>query len=88
LVAGLDTPLLPEAGTSSSTAPELQAVFEAGQGRVCALLEWLAQVRDRLPRARIEAIDAALRRYMSRQLKWELATSARPMFAEISSGAE
>jgi hypothetical protein len=88
LVAGLDTPLLPEAGTSSRTAAELQAVFEVGQGRVCALLEWLAQVRDRLPRARIEAIDAVLRRYMSQQLKWELSTSARPMFAEISSGAE
>jgi len=41
-----------------------------------------------LPRARIEAIDVALRRYMSQQLKWELSTSARPMFGEISSGAE
>ena len=56
--------------------------------RVCALLDWLEAQREQLDPLLAAAIDEALSDYMHRQLKWELKTSAKPMFAEISSGTE
>lgn len=56
--------------------------------KVCELLDWLDAQRGTLDPQRHAAIDAAVAQYMHRQLKWEISTSAKPMFAEMSSGTE
>lgn len=56
--------------------------------KVCDLLDWLEAQRATLDPQRHAAIDAAVAQYMHRQLKWEISTSAKPMFAEMSSGTE
>ena len=55
---------------------------------VCELITGLQEHRRQWPATGTAPIEEALRDYMSRQLRWELATSAKPMFAEISSGTE
>lgn len=66
----------------------LEAARDQGDQRVCALIDWLEAHREHWPAERITAIDDALRHYMNRQIRWELTTSAKPMFAEISSGSD
>lgn len=58
---------------------------DRGDGEVAALIDWLAGQPDRPP---IVAANAAIDAYLSRQIRHELATSPRPMFAEISLGRE
>lgn len=69
-------------------AAELEALRDDGDARVCELIDWLAAHRASLPAWTAAQVDAALHRYMARQLKWDMATSAKPMFEEISRGAE
>jgi hypothetical protein len=72
---------LPEART-------LEAMRDAGDARICDLIDWLATNRAHLPpevAARAESIVDA---YLARQAKYEISTSARPMFVEMSGGAE
>jgi hypothetical protein len=86
---GIDAAQLPLSvalGTVDVKAMEVRR--DDNDSRVCALLDWIESRRGQLEPARIAAIDSALRHYMHRQLKWELSTSAKPMFAEISSGTE
>lgn len=87
--AGVDHALLPD--VSDAALPQMRALEAArdeGDRRVCALLDWLEAERETLGADKAVVIDAALGRYMQRQIKFELATSAKPMFAEISSGVE
>ncbi|MCK9284053.1 MAG: hypothetical protein M0P39_07195 [Rhodocyclaceae bacterium] len=86
---GVEASLLPEAGSADGIDMRaLEACRDDNDRRVCALLDWIDDQRSTLAPQRAAAIDEALRRYMQRQLKWELSTSAKPMFAEISSGSE
>jgi hypothetical protein len=85
----VDAALLPlpmERGSVDVKA--MEARRDDNDRRVCALLDWLEAQRGQLDPLRSAAIDEALSSYMHRQLKWELKTSAKPMFAEISSGTE
>lgn len=86
---GVDAALLPL--PAAAALPEmraLEACRDEGDRRVCALLDWLDARRTTLGADRSAAIDAALSRYMHRQIKFELGTSAKPMFAEISGGTD
>ena len=83
----VDAALLPlSIETGDVKAMELRR--DDNDRRVCALLDWLEAQREQLDPLLAAAIDEALGDYMHRQLKWELKTSAKPMFAEISSGTE
>ena len=88
LLVGLDAPQVPLRPASKLMARALEAVRDANDGRICALIEWLDDQRNAVGPDRAQAIEALLRQYMNRQLKWELETSAKPMFAEMSSGSE
>lgn len=88
LVEGLGAPALPEAAPPGADAAELEAQRDANDGSVCELISWLAGNASRMETDRATAINAALHNYMNRQLKFELSTSAKPMFAEMSSGTE
>jgi hypothetical protein len=86
---GVEAARLPELPTADvADLRTLEAARDQGDQRVCELIDWLDAQRDALPAERAGAIDQALRHYMNRQIRWELTTSARPMFAEISSGCE
>jgi hypothetical protein len=87
LLAGIEAPALPQAPTSGMNLQALEALRDSNDGSLCALIDWNAR-KSTLEAGTSEAIEAALRQCMDRQLKLELQTSARPMFAEISSGAE
>ncbi|GLR67865.1 hypothetical protein GCM10010909_25460 [Acidocella aquatica] len=62
-------------------ARELEALRDAGDAAVSALIGWLTAHE-------YPAGDAAVETYIHQQLKHELKTSAKPMFAEISLGKE
>lgn len=57
------------------------AARDAGDAAVSRLIEWLAANPH-------HGADAAVATYLQRQLRHELTTSARPMFAEISLGRD
>jgi hypothetical protein len=71
-----------------ATSAELERIRDEGDARVCDLIDWLAQRRDGLPSTVVAKADATIRTYMRRQLQWEMKTSAKPMFDEISRGSE
>jgi hypothetical protein len=74
------------AGLPSAT--ELETMRDQGDAQLCELIDWLASRRDNLSPAAVAPADAIIERYLNRQLKWELTTSAKPMFDEISRGSE
>lgn len=88
LVEGLDAPALPQAASGSSASPVLEALRDANEGCVTDLIVWLSEHDSSIDADKAAAIDAALHAYMNRQLKHELVTSAKPMFAEMSAGEE
>jgi hypothetical protein len=69
-------------------AADLETHRDEGDARVCELIDWLAAHRPALEGATLARIEEALDRYMTRQIKWDISTSAKPMFEEISRGAE
>jgi hypothetical protein len=70
------------------SATALETMRDQGDARLCELIDWLASRRDALSPAAVAHADAIIERYLNRQLKWELTTSAKPMFDEISRGSE
>jgi len=70
------------------TATELETMRDQGDRWLCELIDWLASRRDTLSQPAVARADAIIERYLNRQLKWELTTSAKPMFDEISRGSE
>jgi hypothetical protein len=72
---------LPDAST-------LEATRNAGDEQLCRMIDWLAEQREALPAAVAARADAIIDDYLNRQLKWEIETSAKPMFTEISRGRE
>lgn len=88
-LAGTGAPPLPETQTAGHVAAaDLQALFEAAQTRVCALLEWTFAHPRRDSDEDLIAVRRALNRYAQDQIRFEIESSARPMFAQISSGTE
>lgn len=86
---GVDADRLPE--VTAPALPDLRALEasrDEGDRRVCGLIDWLEDHRAQLPTTQAAAIEAALNHYMHRQIRWELKTSAKPMFAEMSSGTD
>ncbi len=69
-------------------ADELEAARDAGDRRICALIDWLAANKATVAPGALARSAAAIDRYLNRQLRFELATSAKPMFGEMSGGAE
>jgi hypothetical protein len=67
---------------------EIEAMRNHGDERISALIDWLAAHQDSVSTEVAAHIEATIDRYLHRQLKWELSTSAKPMFVEISGGAE
>lgn len=86
LVANLDAPPLPTAPLSGMNLRALEVLRDDNDARICALLDWAGNARLRDEAA--DRIETALRLCMDQQLKLELQTSAKPMFAEMSSGSE
>ena len=72
---------LPEAGS-------LEAMRDAGDARLCDLIDWLAANRAGLPAETAAQAERIVDAYLSRQAKYEISTSAKPMFVEMSGGAE
>jgi len=86
LLANTDAPDSPQAAAVVLGTQALEAVRDANEARICALIDWHGKAK--LDAALSVAIERHLRAYMDRQLKWELKTSAKPMFAEMSDGSE
>lgn len=74
-------PSLPDAGA-------LEAMRDAGDSRLCGLIDWLAAQGARLPADARASADRIVDAYLARQAKYEISTSAKPMFVEMSGGAE
>lgn len=88
LLNDLDAPALPVDADANADSRALEALRDSNEERICALIAWMTSHAERLGPARVTAMETALRTYMDRQLKHELKTSAKPMFAEISAGEE
>ena len=72
---------LPEPGA-------LEAIRDAGDERLCDLIDWLAAHRARLSPGATSRAERIVDGYLARQAKYEISTSAKPMFVEMSGGAE
>jgi hypothetical protein len=69
-------------------AAALEAQRDGGDARLAELIDWLAANGPALsPEARAAA-GTAIDKYLNRQARYEISTSARPMFTEMSGGAE
>lgn len=72
---------LPEVAT-------LEAERDNGDARLGELIDWLAAKGPGLPPEVRKAAEIAVDKYLNRQSRYEISTSARPMFIEMSGGAE
>ncbi len=79
---------MPHLTKSDDPASSSEARRDAGDGQVAALIDWLSDHGASLPTDTRAAVEAAIDAYLKRQIRHELTTSARPMFAEISLGRE
>ena len=89
LAADLPGAPLPAVATPKDLpeAAELQAARDEGDAQMCALIDWLAQQSGERTDAVAKA-QGIVDDYINKQTKYELTTSARPMFVEMSGGAE
>ena len=79
----------PQPGQPYPTRPTaMEALRDAGDEQVSQLIDWLGSHGATLDKNVADATDNALRAYIRQQLRHEIQTSARPMFAEISLGKE
>jgi hypothetical protein len=67
---------------------ELEAERNAGNRRICELIDWLAVNQATVASGALARAEAAIDKYLNWQSRFELKTSAKPMFVEISGGAE
>jgi hypothetical protein len=90
LGAEIPAALVPDVRAPDQTpdSAELEAMRNQGDERISALIDWLAANECPVSPGATAHIEATIDRYLHRQLKWELSTSAKPMFVEISGGAE
>lgn len=83
-----DLPALPEPARANADSPTLEALCNGNDELVCQWITWLPIHTAQIGTQGASAIEASLHHYINRQLKFELSTTAKPMFAEMSSGAE
>jgi hypothetical protein len=90
LVSDLAHPGLPDLSTGSAfpTAASLEAVRDRGDQAVCDWLDWVSAQDGALPKGRLQSLRDELLGYVARQMRHEVKTSAKPMFAEMSRGSE
>lgn len=89
LLVGTQAPPLPVVDLASPASIEvLQLSLEQGHERVCGLLDWLAAPQSTLTDEDVQSIEAIIKVYMGKQVAWEIKTTAKPMFAQISKGEE
>lgn len=89
MLFSLKAPPLPDVSLSEpASVADLQVCLEKGNERVCGLLDWLSAQQATLPATEYQAIEAAINGYMGSQVAWEIKTTAKPMFAQISKGEE
>ena len=69
-------------------ASALEAMRDAGDAGLADLIDWLAINRGRLSAEAAARAQAVVDAYLARQAKYEISTSAKPMFVEMSGGAE
>ena len=88
-------PELPGAPMPDTRAPKdlpsaetLQEMRDEGDGRLCELIDWLASRRASVSAPALARCEAIIDAYLARQARFELTTSAKPMFVEMSGGAE
>jgi hypothetical protein len=81
---------LPEARERANLpdTAELEAVRNAGDRRICELIDWLAANQATIAPGALARAEATIDSYLNRQSTFELKTSAKPMFMEISGGVE
>jgi hypothetical protein len=65
----------------------LEARRDRLEAEVCDVLKWLTEHRGALDAAVAQAVEDTLTNYMREAVKRELALTAKPLFAEISRGA-
>jgi len=83
-----DAPRPENPGAADAGSGELQRLRDAGEQRVCDLIDWLAANQSRLPQPVPQAVTSAINAYMHRELQHEMRTSAKPMFTQMSLGHE
>jgi hypothetical protein len=81
---------LPEVAAPAAlpVAGALEALRDAGDQRLCDLIDWLAANRASVPADAAARAEGIVNDYLARQAKYEISTSAKPMFVEMSGGAE
>ena len=72
---------LPEPGA-------LEALRDAGDAKLCALIDWIAAHRESLSPEAASQAEKIIDKYLAGQANYEISTSAKPMFVEISGGAK
>lgn len=77
-----------QAPAALPTLAELEAMRDSGNARICDFIDWAETHGRASPGAALDRANEIVTRYIRRQLKWELSTSAKPMFDEISRGSE
>jgi hypothetical protein len=82
-----DAPV-PRLADCPATPEAMVELRDAGEERVGALIDWLPFHREALAPGVAASIEAATNDYIRRQLRHEIQTSAKPMFAAISLGKE
>jgi hypothetical protein len=87
LLPGGPLPLAP-AQVNLPEAAKLEAARDAGNASLCELIDWLAANAARVPADARARAETAIDKYLQRQFRHELATSAKPMFVEMSGGTE
>ena len=75
-----------EIAAHNNLPAQMEAARDAADGQVAALIDWCATAD--IPETTRAAIDAAVNAYIKRQLRYEIDTTAPPMFAEMSLGRE
>jgi len=86
-LAGAPLPDAPDR-TKLPDSAELEEVRNAGDRRICELIDWLATNRATVAPGVLTRAEAAIDKYLNWQSRFELKTSAKPMFAEMSGGVE
>jgi hypothetical protein len=79
-------PILPD--NYPHTAQQLEQLRNDGDNAISALIVWLGTHKPDVSADAAAAANHAIKTYIHRQLRHELKTSAKPMFAEISLGKE
>lgn len=82
-------PAMPSSDPPHPVTPqELEALRDEGNRAIGKLLQWLAAERQQMPAEVAADVERALRNCMRSEIDIEMKNSSRPMFAEMSSGAE